>query len=96
MKKIVLAMMVCLMFAGAGYCAPNHHGGHNKHAIKNPPPPPHHNIISVRRHKHHIPLYPYDRYPSGTQVIINTGSYGISYGVGYGGGYVTYGGSFGL
>ena len=96
MKKILMALIICAAFAGAGYCAPYHHdshGVHHKHAIKNPPPPKP-AFVSVRRHKHHVPVYTYDYYPSGTQVIINTGGLSVGYGIGYGGGYVTYGGGF--
>ncbi|MCR4880427.1 MAG: hypothetical protein K6A44_00525 [bacterium] len=98
MKKIILAMMVCFMFAGAGYCAPNHHNKHHKDHVAAPPPPPQHNIVTVRRHKHHVPLYPYEYYPApyGTQVIINTGGFSVGYGTGYGGSYINYGGSFRL
>ena len=101
MQKIFLAMMVCFMFAGAGYCAPpHHHGGHHhgKPHIAPPPPPPQYNILTVRRHKHHKPLYDYDYYPApyGTQVIINTGGFSAGYSTGYNGGYVTYGGGYRL
>ena len=96
MKKILLAFMVCFIFAGAGYCAPYHHDKH-KHKdmeMKNPPPVVN-NFVAVRRHKHHVPIYSYGYYPSaGTQVIINTGIGSVGYG--FGGGYVTYGGSFGI
>ena len=98
MKKIFLALMICVMFAGAGYCAPNHHPKSHGAEAKNPPPPPviQQNYITVRRHKHHVPIYPYERYPIGTQVIVNTGGFSVGYGVDYGGGYVTYGGGFRL
>lgn len=93
MKKIIIALMLCFMFTSAGYCAPKHHPDrHGHHVVKKPVPQ---KIVTVRRHKHHVPLYTYDYYP-GTQVIVNTGGFSVSYGVGCGGGYVTYGGGFRL
>ena len=113
MKKILLALMVCIMCAGAGFCAPMHNAKtpskaiaappptelhhkkhHGHHAAPPPPPPPVYKFVGVRRHKHHVPLYPYDYYPNGTQVIINTGGVSVGYGIGYGG-YINYGGYIG-
>ena len=97
------------MFAGTGFCAPapkghkdaapppaaiaTHHQKHDKHKVKTPPPPVVHKFVAVRRHKHHVPIYPYDYYPNGTQVIINTGGISVGYDTAYGG-YVNYGGYF--
>ena len=104
MKKIILALLVSVIFAGAGYCAPQpkanghvaptpadvHHKD-GKHKMQpTPPPPVVHNVVAVRRHKHHVPIYPYDYYP-GTQVIVNTGGISIGYDTIYRG-YVNYGG----
>lgn len=108
MKKIILAFMVSIIFAGAGFCAPApkghgsvappphsvdvHHKKHDKHRVAPPPPPPVvHNVVAVRRHKHHVPIYPYDYYPNGTQVIVNTGGISVGYSTAYGG-YINYGG----
>lgn len=98
MKKIFLALMVSLLFAGTGFCAPHHKDNpHRRDEIMPPPPPPaQYNIVRVRRHKHGIPRYDYG-YPVRTQVIINTGGFAAGYSVGgYGGSYVTYSGGFQL
>ena len=101
MKKIILALMVSVMFAGTGFCAPLpkghnnaapapsvediHHKKHAKQKVEPPPPQPVQKYVAVRRHKHHIPIYPYDYYPQGTQIIINTGGLSVGYNTAYGG-----------
>ena len=91
MKKIVLALLVCFMFAGAGFCAPHKSkapttavvaarpAGH--HAA---PPPP-----AKRPHRHHPYRYNAYYYPYGTSVTVRTNGVSFSYGIGNGPGLST-------
>ena len=81
MKKIILAFLICFVFAGAGYCAPRDMRPAN--GIVQPPPPPQHKPARVshsHRHHHHPPKI-YNYYPGGTVFSIRTGGLALSYGI---------------